>query len=272
MNGLDKAKYWASICFVFAAGAFLSIAYGHIQWHSGQALGGIWGELRNLTISLHGPGEVWKAVSGGGFFAGAYRWVFEKWIWKIRLLQGWMVKSPNLAGTWVGVYVPLTKAMQLSTGLQDKAAKTVPSTESKVPQWAREKGVLPVQITIRQLVDKVNLTAIHPDSENISLAAKLNRGSANETTLYVVYANRPNTVLTPHATPHNGCLLLSLENHKDTKTATSEWRLSGEYFTNKIRASQDRLDRGTWGEVRLHWEQRELTGRETEFAQSRFDL
>ena len=30
--------------------------------------------------------------------------IFNKWIWKFKIFQGWLVKTPNLNGIWIGNY------------------------------------------------------------------------------------------------------------------------------------------------------------------------
>jgi len=103
LSVIDNKKYLTSILLVSAVGVILHLAIDQHVWHAVHNLGTLLQAIKNLYINIKGPSDIWKFVGSGGTLAAVYVWLFEKVLWKIPLLQGWMVRFPNLGGTWVGV-------------------------------------------------------------------------------------------------------------------------------------------------------------------------
>jgi hypothetical protein len=278
MNGLDRQKYFGSIFFVFALGALLHLAIYQIRWASIHSLSGLWVALSSLTLNVSGLSKIWEFAASGGFLAAGYRWLFDNCLWKSRFLQGWFVRFSYLEGTWVGVLTPRTRAMrlvprELTLSSVEEHDEPSPPLESEIPEWARQKGVVPIHMTIKHGFDRLILTVIHPDSTNTNLAAQLVYvEQSDRTLLYLAYHNEPNNRDAPNAFPHNGCCELKLINQERTKLATSEWRLKGTYWTDKCRNKKTPEDRGTWGDFHVRWESRKLGEKEIKFTQERFDI
>jgi hypothetical protein len=280
---VSKEKYYSSILFVAVLGAVLQLIISQST-------------IRDLTLHQDGLVHIWEFTASGGGLAGLYVFLFEKWLWKIPLLQRWFIRFPNLHGTWVGVLTPQTKAMQ-EAALQ-KDTKAAASTydwagkedalpvhltigmhgtwvgslelQADAPQdlqraaepaaktdWWQAEGVLPVQLTIDHKFDGIVYTAQHPNSTNATRAAQIaDSDTTNETYLYVAYHNEPDDKNMKNAYPHDGCCKLKLVNHGDTLSATTKWLLKGEYWTNKQRSDNCKGDRGTWGYFEVQWKSR----------------
>jgi hypothetical protein len=278
MDTVNRDKYLQSILFVFIFGALANVAIDQQIWRN-------WGSLQVFLIWMHnlkpnatGVSQVWRLLAGGGALAAVYVWVFETFLWKTPFLQGWFVLSPNLQGTWVGVIVPRTAAMQPKNENNSEATHTPAasksSTQSPIPKWAIDKKVLPIHVTIVQRFNGMVFTGAHPNSRNTTLAQQIvppNRGGS--AFLYVVYFNEPVDYEAPNAAPHNGCYELKLVNDEQTKSATDSWRLTGHYWTNKSRSMSAPDDKGTWGHIRIRWESRKVGEKEIDYSnQSRFDV
>ncbi len=265
---VDKKKYLGSIFFVFVLGAVLQLAISQlIDRRSSIAgfhdlLSFLWGLRTNLSVDLKGLMEIWQFVGSGAFLAGAYCWIFERWLWKCPFLQGRFVVLPNIQGTWVGLLVPETQAIRSSSQITDKS------------NWWEKENILPVHVTVVHEFESLIITAIHPNSENITLAAQLEHNDKNDrTSLYVVYRNIPGDPRRPNAKAHEGCMELMLAKNGGGKSAKTSWLLNGKYWTDKERPKvkseeatsgntnplsrgDDLTDRGTWGRFIVHWASR----------------
>jgi SMODS-associating 2TM, beta-strand rich effector domain len=254
MNMLaDKQKYFGSVLFVFVLGAVLQVAISQLidnrtSIHNFRDLASSTYDLtKTLKVDLTGIVKIWQFVASGGFLAGIYCWLFERWLWKCPWLQGWLVRFPNMQGTWVGVIIPETKAMQASSSQGSSAKKT----------WWEQEKVVPVHVTILHQFDRLTFTAKHPNSENTTRTAQLEyREISDETALYVVYHNVPDDSNAANAAAHDGCNELKFRNDGRSKSATIKWELKGKYWTDKPRDKNNLSDRGTWGRFVVHWESR----------------
>lgn len=268
MSGVDEDKYIRSILFVFAGGALLNLAVVSPFLHGATGVSVSLHAILRPTLNNQGIPMIWESLTSGGSWAALYVWLFNRFLWKASFLQGWMVLFPNLEGTWVGVLTPHTAVMIPSRPLPGD------STISAVPDWAREKHVLPVHVTIKHKLDKLIFTAKHPNSKNETLAYQLVNSEQTEgTTLYVVYRNHPFSLHGEKADPHEGCCKLRLDKAVETKSAKPTWHLRGTYWTDKVRSAHDKEDRGTWGEYHIHYESRSLGEEKTDWdVQKRFDI
>ena len=68
-------------------------------------------------------------------------------------------------------------------------------------------------------------------------------------------------MLDSNASPHDGCTRLLLTKPAKEKSASMNWKLEGNYWTNKDRktmAADGRPDLGTIGTITLTWKKREI--------------
>ena len=130
-------------------------------------------------------------------------------------------------------------------------------------------------MTIDHEFDNLTYKARHPNSTNKTLAQQLVYvDQSRDTLLYVVYVNEPKDDREGKAAPHKGCCKLELTNNERTNSATPKWRMTGTYWTDKVRDKhKDRDDRGTWGEFNVRWESRKVGENTVDWnEQERFDV
>jgi len=130
--------------------------------------------------------------------------VFVKWCWRWRYLQGWLIKVPNLQGTWRG---------------ELKSNWTNPETGKTIPP-------VPVVIVIRQTFSSIRVTLLTAESASYSTAADINAALGGEQ-LYLTYTytNRPRATIRDRSQIHDGAAILKI-----VRTPLS---LEGEYWTSR---------------------------------------
>ena len=167
--------------------------------------------------------DLWQLATSGVSTASIADFAFERWLWKWGLLQGWLVKFPNISGTWDSVSYSKTFQSQ-------HAAK----------------------VTIKHEFEKISYTARTAHSMNSAINAQLMKSPNGQTMLVVVYHNDIIGEEAEHTAEHYGCCRLTLERPQGEKLPTSNWILRGEYWTTKVR---DRTqERGTVGSIVLTWQ------------------
>ncbi len=191
----------------------------------------------NLSFDVRTVKTLWAIVTAGVFWAVLFNWLFEKWIWRLNILQGWLVKLPDLSGDWEGI------------------------SESRF--FKDENGaflVIPMAAQIEHRFDRIIYTQ-KGLSDTFALAADLSTDENGVFTLTVVYYNPPapgegrnglSKVLTDNIREHFGCARMNLTRPRKERGATQAWALNGAYWTNKSRFLE-REDRGTTGIIELHW-------------------
>ena len=194
----------------------------------------LWFGLRGMSsISTAAPDLftlLWKAAGTGIMFVGIYYFIFQKWLWRLRLLRPWLVKHPDLTGTWHAQFQGVT-------------FKT------------RFRSI----VCIDHRFTSLSLTSLRPASRTNSVATMVVALPGNKLRLYVVYDSN---VVVPldgevasHGAEHSGCFRLDLGGEDGRR---EERVLQGIYWTDKPRGA-DRDDRGTWGRVSMRWQSRTLT-------------
>jgi len=145
--------------------------------------------------------------------------VFTKWLWRLSLLQGWLVPFPDLQGTWEGT---------LQTTWKDADGNT--------------PAPIPLLLVIRQSFDSINCVMHTKESSSVSNAALLSEdiGSGLHCLSYN-YTNKPDAAIRGRSAVHDGAALLTVIK-KPVKM------LKGEYWTN----------RKTTGSIKLKFKSREL--------------
>jgi hypothetical protein len=130
--------------------------------------------------------------------------IFKKWVWKWNILQGWLVKIPNLEGTWKG---------ELKSDWID------PSTNKKI-------SPIPVILVIRQTFSDIKCTLMTQESKSYSTTADINY--IQEGNLYLIYnyTNRPKATIRDRSEIHDGTSILKII--KNPKLC-----LEGEYWTSR---------------------------------------
>ncbi len=130
--------------------------------------------------------------------------IFKKWVWKWNILQGWLVKIPNLEGTWKG---------ELKSDWID------PSTNKNIPP-------VPIILVIKQTFSDIKCTLMTQESTSYSTAADINYIQGEDLYLTYNYTNRPKATIRDRSEIHDGASILKII--KNPKLC-----LEGEYWTSR---------------------------------------
>lgn len=137
---------------------------------------------------------------------------FDKWLWRLSLLQGWFVKRPVIRGSWQAI---------LRSNWVD------PSTG---------KGIEPIDgfMIIHQTYSSLSLRLLTGESSSELIGAEVITLADGTMRIAGVYRNEPRQLLRERSPIHNGAILLEIIGRPVTC-------LRGHYWT----------DRNTSGEIEL---------------------
>jgi hypothetical protein len=156
------------------------------------------------------------AVAGYAFVA----LIFTKWLWRCKFFADWLVKVPDLQGTWRG---------ELKSDWID------PKTNQGIPP-------VPITLVIRQTFSNISCILMTKESSSYSTTANINAESNNENLFLTYnYTNRPKATLRDRSAIHDGAAVLKI-------VRTPKRILEGEYWTS----------RKTRGEITLHFQSHNL--------------
>lgn len=149
--------------------------------------------------------------------------IFTKWIWRLPFLQGWLIKYPDLQGTWQG-------------NLQ---------TTWKNPETGKIPGPIPMILVIKQSFDTINCVMHTQESTSYSNASMLSEDDESGIQrISYNYTNTPDTTIRGRSAIHYGAAILRII--KEGK----KYSLVGEYWTS----------RSTAGNISLTLRSKELLG------------
>lgn len=138
---------------------------------------------------------------------------FEHLLWKVPVINGWLVKRPNIGGTWKATF----------------------QTSWKHP----DTGVIPGPITafmvVRQTFSDVNMTLLTKESSSHFVADELSIGPDGQFAVHGVYLNEPKASVRHRSPVHYGALKLSLQG-SPVKT------MEGVYWTDRLTRGDLRLE------------------------------
>jgi SMODS-associating 2TM, beta-strand rich effector domain len=182
----------------------------------------IWGAVLLFT-QTYSTVDLWTAIKHLPQAISVYAIIgiiFTKWLWRWNFLQGWLIKIPDLQGTWRG---------------ELKSDWVNPETG---------KGIepIPVVLVIRQTFSNIKCTLMTKESTSYSTTADINVVPNGED-LYLTYnyTNRPKATIRDRSAIHDGASILKIIN-KPNKC------LEGEYWTS----------RKTRGEIVLTFDSKEI--------------
>jgi len=166
----------------------------------------IWGGL----LALQGVGLEWnwlRPVSTvTGVVAGLLA-VFDRWLWRIPLLHGWLVTVPDIAGTWKAAF-----------------QTTYVGPGEETPSRPRE-----AYMSIRQTFSDIRLRLMTQESTSTVIAATISRQPDGTHRLISVYLNEPEVSHRKQSGIHYGCLILEV-------TARAPSQIRGTYWTDRATA------------------------------------
>jgi hypothetical protein len=130
--------------------------------------------------------------------------VFATWLWRWKLLQGWLIPFPDLNGTWQGY---------IQTEWKD--------SEENAP------GPIPAILSIKQGFDRMSCVMRTAEMESHSyLEGFCLDKNAQVKKLCYSYTSKPKASLRERSTPHDGTMLFSIIGKPVNK-------LEGEYWTQR---------------------------------------
>ena len=174
--------------------------------------------LVSVAVSLVLAGEPlswnWVKSFGGAVSAtvGAIA-LFDRWAWKLRLLQDWFVKRPVLVGDW---------AFAIESLWID------PETRSR-------RDPIAAKVKIRQTYSRLHLRLETPESAGDFVASKIVAKEDGTYQVSGVFRNEPSIAVQDRSRTHLGALVLEVIGDPCLPV-----ELKGHYWT----------DRGTSGEIR----------------------
>jgi hypothetical protein len=182
----------------------------------------IWGAVVWLSKG-HSVLDLWLAVKYVPLAISIYVIAgifFSRWMWRWPLWRGWLVKIPDLQGTWKGQLV----------------------SDWVNPETGKRIEPITMFLVIRQTLFSVKVTLMTKESTSYSTTADINIVSAGED-LYLNYnyTNRPKVTIRDRSAMHDGAAIL--------KIITSPQKcLEGEYWTS----------RKTRGEIKVEYLTKDL--------------
>lgn len=189
---------------------FILLAFSGLVWFCIAAASGL--NMQNFVDFMR---PIPKVVTADLLLVG----IFTKWLWRWKLLQGWLVPFPDLNGTWQG---------HIQTNWKDAEGKT--------------PGPIPTILTIKQTFGRMSCVMRTGEMESHSyLEGFCIDKEAQVRRLCYSYTSKPKTALRSRSTPHDGTMLLNV-------IGTPVHKLEGEYWTQ----------RQTNGSVALTFREQEL--------------
>jgi hypothetical protein len=173
------------------------------EWIRVGVLVAVWSTL--LYISKMGLAINWESVKELPTVITVYAtlsYVFARWLWRMPVLQGWLVPYPDLQGTWQG-----------EVKVAGKGADSGPST------------AVPVVLVIKQTLSSLSVTMHTITSDSYSTAAQFSRNADGTLRLTYSYTNRPKAAVRDRFTIHDGAAILRV-------VVRPKRYLEGEYWTN----------------------------------------
>lgn len=179
-----------------------------------------------IVSGIFNPVDLWAAVKLVPSAISVYAViaiVFTKWIWCWPIFQGWLIKIPNLQGTWRG---------ELKSDWID------PTTQQRI-------APIPVVLVVQQTFSTISCTLMTAESTSYSTTAAINL-APDDKDLYLTYnyTNRPKATIRDRSAIHDGAAILKI-------IKRPRRMLEGEYWTS----------RKTRGELTLNFESKSLVER-----------
>jgi hypothetical protein len=138
---------------------------------------------------------------------------FEHFLWKVPVINGWLVKRPNIAGTWKATF----------------------QTTWKNPETGEIPGPTIAFMVVRQTFSDVNMTLLTKESSSHFVADELSVGPDGQFAVHGVYLNEPKATVRHRSAVHYGALKLTLQG-SPAKT------MEGVYWTDRLTRGDLRLE------------------------------
>lgn len=160
--------------------------------------------VRGVPVSLEYLWPFGSVVSA----IGVVGVVFDRYVWRSRVLHGWLVKRPDLRGTW----------------------RAVLESDWVDPQTGQRQGDIVAYIGVEQTYSTLRMHLMTRESESWLISHRIQPSSKTDGyQLVAAYENQPQTVLRGERSEmHFGTFVL--ESHGPRHRPTD---LEGEYWTDR---------------------------------------
>jgi hypothetical protein len=146
--------------------------------------------------------------------------VFTKWLWRISWFRGWLVRFPDLQGTWEG---------ELDSTWEN-------------PKTGQREPAIKAFLVIRQTFSTISCTMFTKEMVSFSRAAQLVKDEPSDAiALSFNYTSTPKAVIRERSAVHDGAADLRVVN-------VPKRMLEGQYWTGRC----------TTGDMKFHFHSREL--------------
>jgi hypothetical protein len=128
--------------------------------------------------------------------------LWDRWLWRLRVFRPWLTTRPDLRGTWKG---------QL------------------LSNWEQEDyraGPIEVYLVVRQTFSSISARMFSLESSSASLSANIVTEDAEFHTLYIVYRNESMALLREGSPMHYGGMRLNVR-------GVPVQKIEGEYWTDR---------------------------------------
>ena len=183
----------------------------------------IWGAVLLISQS-YTTIDLWTAVKQIPQAISIYAIIgiiFTKWLWRWKFLQGWLIKIPDLQGTWRG---------ELKSDWIN-------------PETGKGIDPIPMVLVIKQTFSSIKCALMTKESTSYSTTADINVVPNGED-LYLTYnyTNQPKATIQDRSAIHDGASILKIISKPNRC-------LEGEYWTS----------RKTRGDMALTFDSKDLT-------------
>jgi hypothetical protein len=137
--------------------------------------------------------------------------LFEFWLWRIPLLEGWLVKRPSIAGTW---------RVTLQSNWVD-------------PETGKQIGPIEGYMVVRQSFSTLTMRQLTAESSSELLGTEIVCSADGLYCVSGVYRNEPNYDVRNRSQIHYGALWLRIEDAHSS--------VSGHYWTDRNSAGTLKL-------------------------------
>jgi hypothetical protein len=139
--------------------------------------------------------------------------VFTKWLWRLPFFRGWLVRVPDLQGTWDGEFQSTWKDPETNTGIPARR----------------------MILVIRQTFHSISCTVFTEESQSFSRAAQIaGEDDSGAVSLSYNYTNRSKATLRGKSPIHDGAAHLRV-------VSVPKRLLEGEYWTGRCTTGQMKL-------------------------------
>jgi len=140
--------------------------------------------------------------------------IFQKWLWKLKIFKNWLVPFPNLNGTWKGFI--------FSNWIN--------------PETNKKPEPIPVILTIHQTFSKISCVMRTKEMHSHSYISDFIIDTDNQIKrLSYSYLSNPNQIVRERSEVHNGTILFDIIDMGSEK-------LSGQYWTERKTTGQIELE------------------------------